>query len=102
MFKVLKGKTTTKIIVPSKDLIQNGWRNKKLFRQEKVKRIQYHKTSFATHILHTYVVKKYKRVKKIETIKSKHLSFSFSSIVQSCPNLCNTMDYSMPGFPVHH
>ena len=26
----------------------------------------------------------------------------FSSVTQSCPTLCNFMDYSMPGFPVHH
>ena len=26
----------------------------------------------------------------------------FSSVTQSCPTLCNLMDYSMPGFPVHH
>ena len=26
----------------------------------------------------------------------------FSSVTQSCPNLCNPMDYSTPGFPVHH
>ena len=25
-----------------------------------------------------------------------------SSVPQSCPTLCNPMDYSMPGFPVHH
>ena len=33
------------------------------------------------------------------------LSFSsvwFSSIAQSCLTLCNPMDYSTPGFPVHH
>ena len=24
------------------------------------------------------------------------------SVTQSCPALCNPMDYSMPGFPVHH
>ena len=36
IFKVLKGKkSTTKIIVPGKDLIQNWWRNKKFFRQAK-------------------------------------------------------------------
>ena len=29
-------------------------------------------------------------------------SIQFSSVVQSCPTLCNPMDYSMPGFPVHH
>ena len=26
----------------------------------------------------------------------------FSSVTQSCPTLCNPMDYSTPGFPVHH
>ena len=26
----------------------------------------------------------------------------FSSVVQSCLTLCNPMDYSTPGFPVHH
>ena len=26
----------------------------------------------------------------------------FSSVAQSCPTLCNPMDCSMPGFPVHH
>ena len=41
ILKVLKKeKFTTKITLPSKDLIQNLWRNKKLFRQAKVKRIQ--------------------------------------------------------------
>ena len=26
----------------------------------------------------------------------------FSSVAQSCLTLCNPMDYSKPGFPVHH
>ena len=26
----------------------------------------------------------------------------FSSVAQSCLTLCNPMNYSMPGFPVHH
>ena len=26
----------------------------------------------------------------------------FSSVAQSYPTLCNPMDCSMPGFPVHH
>ena len=57
-------KSTTKISVPGKDLIQNWWRNKKLFRQTKVKRIQYHQTSFITNVTGTYIVKKYNRRKK--------------------------------------
>ena len=30
------------------------------------------------------------------------LSVQFSSVAQSCPTLCNPMDCSTPGFPVHH
>ena len=26
----------------------------------------------------------------------------FSSFTQLCPTLCDPVDYSMPGFPVHH
>ena len=29
-------------------------------------------------------------------------SVQFSSVAQSCPTLCDLMDYSMPGFPSHH
>ena len=29
-------------------------------------------------------------------------SVQFSSVTQSCPTLCNSMDCSTPGFPVHH
>ena len=29
-------------------------------------------------------------------------SVQFSSVTQSCPTLCDPMDYSMPGLPVHH
>ena len=30
----------------------------------------------------------------------KHIQFS--SVAQSCPTLCNPMNHSMPGLPVHH
>ena len=29
-------------------------------------------------------------------------SVQFSSVAQSCPTLCNPMNRSMPGLPVHH
>ena len=29
-------------------------------------------------------------------------SIQFSSVAQSCPTLCDPMDCSTPGFPVHH
>ena len=57
-------KSTTKITVSGKDLIQNWWRNQKLFRQAKVKRIQYHQTNFTTNIKGTYTDNKYKRRKR--------------------------------------
>ena len=28
--------------------------------------------------------------------------FQFSSVAQSCPTLCNPMNHSIPGLPVHH
>ena len=30
------------------------------------------------------------------------LYFQFSSVAQSCPTLCDPMNHSMPGLPVHH
>ena len=29
-------------------------------------------------------------------------SVQFTSVAQSCPTLCDPMDHSMPGLPVHH
>ena len=29
-------------------------------------------------------------------------NFQFSSVAQSCPTLCNPINHSMPGLPVHH
>ena len=31
-----------------------------------------------------------------------HMKFQFSSVTQSCLTLCDPMDCSTPGFPVHH
>ena len=39
----------------------------------KIKRIQYHQTSFTTNVKGTYIVKKYKRRKKIYKINPKQL-----------------------------
>ena len=30
------------------------------------------------------------------------IAIQFSSVTQSCPTLCDTMDCRMPGSPVHH
>ena len=33
---------------------------------------------------------------------SERVTYQFSSVNQSCPTLCNPMQCSIPGFPVHH
>ena len=37
-----------------------------------------------------------------DPIPYNHQSVQFSSVAQSCPTLCDPMDCSMPGLPVHH
>ena len=69
--KPIKKLSTTKTTVPGKDLIQNGWRNKRLLRKAKVERIQYHQATFTTNVKGTYVVKKNRRRKKIYKINPK-------------------------------
>ena len=47
-------------------------------------------------------------LKNVQTIRQLHSSpilvssFQFSSVTQSCPTLCNPMNHSTPGLPVHH
>ena len=41
------------------------------------------------------VPSEYKEVRKGSTVQ-------FSSVTQSCPTLCNPMNRSTPGLPVHH
>ena len=36
------------------------------------------------------------------TFYQKSVLVQFSSVAQSCPTLCDPMDYSTPGFPVCH
>ena len=48
--------------------------------------------------------RKYQYIQKngnIISLKQRH-HIQFSSIAQSCPTLCNPMNSSMPGLPVHH
>ena len=44
---------------------------------------------------------KYFRVKKLHA-SARSWYFSYSSVAQSCPTLCDPMDHSTPGLPVHH
>ena len=45
------------------------------------------------------LLKSFKYTNKFKTCCRHH---QFSSVTQSCPTLCNPMDWSMPGLPVHH
>ena len=95
-------KSTTKITL-SKDLIQNWWRNQKVYRQAKVKRIYYHQISFTTNLKGTYIVRKYKRRKRSTKTNPKQLrKWQFVVQLLSHVQLCNPMDCSTPGFPVLH
>ena len=42
--------------------------------------------------------------RKGKSQRSEHVWYSFqlSSVTQSCPTLCNPMNHSTPGLPVHH
>ena len=50
------------------------------------------------YILHNISKQNMKIIYKIKG----HNNMEFSSVAQSCPALCNPMDCSTPGFPVHH
>ena len=61
------------------------------------------------NIMHSYDskvkmfnVQKTQLAKYIFLFSTMIINNQFSSVVQSCPTLCNPMDYSMPGFLVHH
>ena len=40
--------------------------------------------------------------KLLKDMKNIFISVQFSSVAQSCPTLCDPMNHSTPGFPVHH
>ena len=74
IFKVLKGKKTiSKIAISGKDLIKNEWRNQKLFRKTKLRKFSTMKPALQQMLKGTYIVKKYKRRKKIYKMNPKQL-----------------------------
>ena len=66
-------KPTTKINLPSKDLIQIPQRNQKLYRQAKAKRVQHHQTSFTTNAKQTSLGGRHKRRKRPTKTNPKQL-----------------------------
>ena len=85
---------TTKNTLTSKTLLQIWWRNQKLSRPGKIKRIQHHQTGFTTNAKETSLGRKHKRRKrptenKPETIKEKVIESCCVLCCQSCPTLCS-------------
>ena len=72
IFKVMKGEEcTTKLTLPVKDLIQIQWRNKKLYRQAKAKRVQHYQTNSTTNAKGTSLSGKQQENKRTYTNKPK-------------------------------
>ena len=53
-------------------------------------------------VSHDWVKLIYHVFSPIRHISTLYTSIQFSSVTQSCLTLCDPMDYSMPGLPVHH
>ena len=52
---------------------------------------------------HELLIAKFRlKLKKVGKTTRPFNSVQFSSVAQLCPTLCNPMDCSMPGLPVHH
>ena len=51
---------------------------------------------------HPFLLIKKKFFKTPSKDRSRFMDPKFTSVAQSCPTLCNPMDCSMPGLPVHH
>ena len=84
IFKVLKGKMYNQDYSTQQGSHSKLTRNQKLFRQAKVKRIQYHQTSFTTNFKGTYIVRKHEKKKiyknKPQTIRKMELGTYLSII----------------------
>ena len=48
------------------------------------------------------IKKNHTELKNIITEVENTVSVQFTSVTQSCPTLCDPMNHSMPGLPVHH
>ena len=73
IFKVLKGKKLQlRLLYPARISFKIDGEIKSFSDKQKL-RIQYHQTSFTKNVRGTYIVKKYKRKKKIYKINPKQL-----------------------------
>ena len=82
-----------------KKIMKFGWFLKTLFHSKTVLFSDIHPISFLVGSLSHFLINSKFR---ISSSKSGLHKDQFSSVAQSCPTLCNPMDCSTPGFPVHH
>ena len=74
VFKVLKGKNLQpRLLYSARISFRIDGEIKSFSDKQRVKRTQYHQTSFTTNVNGTYIVKKYNRRKKIYKINPKQL-----------------------------
>ena len=71
IFKVMKGKNLQPRILYPAIVLQIWWKNQKLSRQAKVKRIQHHQTSFTANAKGISLGRKHKRRKRLTENKPK-------------------------------
>ena len=72
---------TTKNTLPSKTLLQIWWKNQKISRQAKVKRIQHHQSSFTTNTKGTSLGRTHKSRKRPTESKPKTIK---KTVIGSC------------------
>ena len=84
--------------VMSNSLWSHGQKNLVGYSPWGCKTVRYNLRTKWKQILNESVNKKSTKLKP----GSKLSSVQFSSVAQSCPTLCNPMNCSMPGLPIHH
>ena len=107
--RFLSRSTTQKVLVTSLKVLQKLLKNANYFQEGVVNYITYKKEVLSQIIWDTFlflscynVTITFSWLTLTEKTKSRLCSVQLSSVAQWCPALCNAMDCSMPGFPVHH
>ena len=62
----------------------------------------HHRHTIIPHTQSIHTHKPHAHTHHIDTTHHTNIQSSVSSVAQSCLTLCDPMDYSMPGLPVHH
>ena len=91
LFKVMKGKILQQRLLYPTRLIQINWRNEKLSRQAKIKRIKHHKTSFTTNTKGTSLGRHTRERNDLYKTNPKQLRKRFILLLFSCSVVSNSL-----------